>query len=259
MQQTSFNNYAGVYDEHFTNSLIGKAQRKIVHNYISSVSNKKNNVLEINCGTGEDAVFLSRLNQNVICSDVSSEMVKICAEKIKLLSNCETLLCSIQEIEKINGKFNFLFSNFGGLNCLSESELKSFSNTCLNLTSQNADLIFVIMGRKCLWENSYFFLKRNTKHIFRRKNRSGVNTEIKGSSFQTYYYSPKEIKSIFQHSFNLVKCSPVGFFIPPSYLNPFFVKHKKLFSSLCKLETAITSVNFLSDYADHYLIHLKRK
>jgi SAM-dependent methyltransferase len=258
--QTSFNNYALEYDTHFTDSLIGKAQRKIVHEYFMLVSKRIYSVLEINCGTGEDALVLSEINKSVVCTDISDEMVNICRNKTKELSNCETILCSIQDLVKnIDKKFNILFSNFGGLNCLTEAELKIFSNDCANLICEKAELVLVIMGRKCLWENFYFFIKGNFKQLSRRRSKTGVVTEIKGSVFQTSYYSPKEIKKIFSHDFDCIICKPLGFFIPPSYLNPFFEKHRFLFSILCKLENIAGRAGFLSNYADHYIIHLKRK
>jgi len=260
LQQASFDNYAREYDGHFTNSLIGKSQRAIVHKYLRKLSDKQLSVLEINCGTGEDALLLCELFKDVACTDVSEQMINVCNEKVKNINNCKALVCNIKDLEaNISFKSDLVFSNFGGLNCLSENELRSFASACIKLTGLKSELLFVIMGRKCFWERMYFRFKGNKEKADRRVTRSGVETKINGAVFQTYYYSPKEIENIFAGAFEIVKHKPVGFFIPPSYLNPFFQKHKFIYSILCNLEKVAGAFGFLSDRADHYLIHLKRR
>jgi ubiquinone/menaquinone biosynthesis C-methylase UbiE len=259
MQQNSFDNYAAEYDSHFTNSLIGKAQRKVVHNYLAHIANKNHSVLELNCGTGEDAIIISSLFDQVLCTDISSEMIKICKEKTLHLKNCKTMNLSIQEIDKnVNDRFDLIFSNFGGLNCLSDKELKSFSDSCFHLSKNEGNLVFVIMGRKCLWEKFFFRMRKEIEKSKRRSLPNGVETNIKGSVFNTYYYSPNEIQELFKKHYTLKKIRPVGFFVPPSYLEPLMLKHRFLFSLFVMLDKLTSRIPFLSDYADHYIIHLKK-
>ena len=79
------------------------------------------------------------------------------------------------------------------------------------------------------------------------------------TAFTTYYYSPSEIKKLFSNSFEVLYHRPIGFFIPPSYLNDFFINKPKLLNFLYLLERMAGGLSFLSDYADHYLIVLKKK
>jgi len=254
----SFNNYAKNYDDHFTFSLIGKAQREIVQNYLRSITDKERSILEINCGTGEDAVLLSREFKKVTCTDISEEMIKVCREKTKELKNCRSLVSSIQELDKnISEKYDIVFSDFGGINCLNKSDLKIFAVNTENLISNEGELIFVIMGRKCLWERMYFLWKSDRYKAYRRSDKQPILTNVGEAEFSTYYYSPEEIRNIFSN-FNIINKKAVGFFIPPSYLNPFFEKHRTFFSILRTLDKAVRGISYLSDYSDHYLIHLKR-
>jgi hypothetical protein len=105
----------------------------------------------------------------------------------------------------------------------------------------------------------YFTYKNEPDKAQRRQSLNGVRTEIGGSVFTTYYYSPSQVIKFFGKDFQLMKVKPVGFFIPPSYLNPFVTKHPVLFKCLNGLERLINSMGFLGDYADHYLIHFTRK
>ena len=82
MLQEAFDNYAEHYDEHFTNSLIGKAQRQQVYSYLSTLNyftNKK--ILEINCGTGEDAKVFSEHKSHVTATDISEKMIAFAKRK----------------------------------------------------------------------------------------------------------------------------------------------------------------------------------
>ncbi len=256
----SFDNYAIAYDAHFVNSNIGRAQRNLVHNYLTCLFNKNKTVLEVNCGTGEDAVFLARHFKKLVCADISSEMIKVCESKTKELENVSTLVAPIQKLTiNIKDMYDVLFSNFGGLNCLSPNELRDFGKDSVTLLNKNADVVFVIMGRKCLWEKFLFWWQKDKVRANRRLGIGGAATEISGAKFMTYYFSPTEIKQFFQSEYSVEACLPIGFFIPPSYLEDYFKNKRIMFSILVGLEKMVMGLGFLSNYADHYLIHLKRK
>jgi cyclopropane fatty-acyl-phospholipid synthase-like methyltransferase len=260
LQPASFDSYALTYDDHFTGSLIGKAQRDIVHTYLGEHLFDHLNVLEVNCGTGEDAVFIAPKCKSLLATDASSQMVQLAKQKAASFKNTEVKHVAIQELsQRIPEKFTTIFSDFGGLNCLSPSEMKQFSRDCSILGDDAAELMLVIMGRKCRWERFYFTLKGDKEKQNRRKSKQGVKTVINGSEFLTYYYSPSEIKDIFKEEFNFIDVRPVGIFIPPSYLEPFFSRHKVLFSFLKWLDKLFRNNSSLSDQADHYIIHLMKK
>ncbi len=69
-------------------------------------------------------------------------------------------------------QYDLIFSNFGGLNCLSPRELNNFMSTALNLLAPKGFLIAVIMGRKTLWERFYFWIKKDYQESKRRRNKT---------------------------------------------------------------------------------------
>lgn len=260
MLHEAFNNYARQYDQHFTNSLIGKAQRLQVYDYLKTLqffSNKT--ILEINCGTGEDAKTFNEHKAIINATDISEQMLEIARQKNKN-TPIQFIQCSIQDIEKkfTENKFAVMFSNFGGLNCLNEKELIQFSKAVNNLTLPKSDLVFVIMGTNCFVEKLYFLFKVNGAKAFRRKQKLGAETTINNEHFTTYYYSPQKIKTIFKTNFEVVHTKPIGLFVPPSYLEPFIKKHPTVFKILTIADSFFSHIKFLSNNADHYLIHLKR-
>ncbi|MCW3078220.1 MAG: class SAM-dependent methyltransferase [Bacteroidetes bacterium] len=260
MPLTYFNNYASLYDEHFSDTLIGNAQRSRVHDYLVTLNLKEKVGLELNCGTGKDAVFLANRCKRIVCTDISTSMMEITNGKTSSLKNVSVLNSSIQEVHTNTSEvFDFVFSNFGGLNCLSKEELLSVTQKSLSFTHANSDLLFVIMSKKCIWEKVYFACKGNIKNALRRRSGNCTVKENDKHEFPVYYYSPAEIQDIFSPNYTIERCLPVGLFVPPSYLNIFFNKRKFLFSVLLKLDNIFSKVSLFSDYADHYLIHLKRK
>jgi SAM-dependent methyltransferase len=259
MPQAYFDNYALEYDAHFTASAVGIAQRKIVHSLLAQVLSKNSGVLEINCGTGEDAVFIASRCKEIICTDVSHKMTMVTGTKTRSLQNCHVITSSIQDLNKnTDKKFDVVFSNFGGLNCLDEAELKQFAKSSVALTNAGSDIVIVVMGRKCVWERLYFTFKREYKKASRRRDGHALAT-INGTEFSVYYYSPEYVVKLFAGDYKLVNKKPVGLFIPPSYLNTFFSRNSFVFSALCFFERVAGRFSFFSDYADHYLLHFKRK
>ncbi len=61
----------------FTNSAIGRAQRDSVWEAAARTFLPGSNILELNCGTGEDAFFLSRLGMSVYACDASENMIAV--------------------------------------------------------------------------------------------------------------------------------------------------------------------------------------
>lgn len=260
MQPQVFDSYAQTYDDHFTNSLIGKAQRKQVYKHLKNHTYFFNkSVLEINCGTGEDAVWLSKMATYVLATDVSSEMLKVANSKVKG-KNIEFKQLAAQDIETlVPEKYDSIFSNFGGLNCLSPQEMILFGDGCEQLQIHENQLAFVIMGTKCLWERFYFKKKGDKEKAFRRTNVKGVDTVIDKQQFKTYYYSPSDIKFFFKENYYHIATKPIGLFVPPSYLEPYFKKRKVVFHALVWLDKIFGRFSFLSNYADHYLIVFEKK
>ncbi len=258
MLQKAFDTYAKNYDEDFTSSSIGILQRKRVYYFMKKYLDGKPDVLEINCGTGEDAKYMTGFGCTITATDISSEMIQIGREKNA--KKVEFINCDTRHLSSFLGdrKFDFVFSNFGGLNCLAPQEINQFVGNAFNLLNEKGKLIFVVMGRKCFWERFYFFYKRD-KRKNRRLQKEGVKTILNGEHFTTYYYSPNELYNSFKESFTLYTQKPVGLFIPPSYLNPFF-KDKKIFLKVLDfMERVFGGFSFFANYADHYLIVMQKK
>ena len=254
-----FDHIATNYDVDFTLSEIGKKQRNSVYKYLEKLSNNLS-VLELNCGTGEDAIWLSQKGNKVLATDISEKMIIVASKKAKGIENLDFQQLDINKLNKLtNQKFDLVFSNFGGLNCLNHRELKEFFKSVTNLLTKKGKLVLVIMPKNTLWEQLYFTLKGQVKKGFRRNTHKSLAVNVAGLNVKTWYYNPKNIKELSSSNFKIVKTKPIGFFIPPSYLEPFFRSRPKFLAILDTLEKWIGSFGFLSRFSDHYIIELQKE
>ncbi len=262
MQPQAFDAYAESYDEHFTNSFIGRAQRNQVYEcLLNEFTLTDLNVLEINCGTGEDANWLFKQSARVTATDISSGMINTAiAKSERNKATIEFHILKSQEIKKLSKpNFDLIFSNFGGLNCLNSEELIEFKMGCVEKQSQSNKLALVIMGTNCLWERLFFMIKKDKAKMLRRKNKLGVDTVIDSLHFKTFYYSPNDIEKLFGDQYKSILVKPIGLFIPPSYLEPYIVKRPLLFKFLIFLDKLFSRFSFFANVSDHYIIILEKK
>ena len=258
---TSFDIHAKNYDTVFTNSQIGKAQRDRVYHFLNQhISLDKNlTILELNCGTGEDANYFAKKGHTVFATDISSEMIKVAKEKNKN-TNVKFQQLDITKItsETFTEKFDLIFSNFGGLNCLSPQELEKFISISNTLLTPTGKLALVIMPKNCLWERFYFSIKGEFKKARRRNTDKPVLVNVEGIQVPTCYYNPKELVSLASNNYKTKAIKPIGIKIPPSYLESFFSNKKGLLKTYIWAEKLFAN-RFWAKYADHYLIVFQKK
>ncbi len=259
-QDCMFDQAALSYDKDFTFSTIGKAQRERVHRFFDRhfSTHDRLNILEINCGTGEDARWLGLKGHYVTATDASSEMITICRSKRKS-GRSYFNQCSFQDLHRMfkGRKFDLIFSNFGGLNCISPIHLAELSSDLNELLTDQGKLFLVVMSDQCMMENLYFLAKR--KRRWTRDPVHPVDVAVGNQVVRTYYYSPSLLKKSLYSKFRVIDSHPVGLFIPPSYLEHFMRSHPWLFRILNNLEKVFSHKVF-SRYGDHYaMIFEKRK
>lgn len=258
---SAFNSAAETYDETFTNTPIGKLQRNRVWNYLHSniSSTEYPRVLELNCGTGEDAKWLLSKGFRVTATDISPKMIEEAQRK-----NPEGIIFETCSFAKVPDRFppssfDFIFSNFGGLNCIEENELKLFAEQLSILLRPEGRFIAVVMSNDCSMEKWYFRKKNQKDKINRRKTPGGIPVTIAGETFTTHYYNPDQFGAHVSNVFRVKAQKAVGWSIPPSYTDNYFRNKPMLLKALNVLENTIGNVPALAKKADHFLIDLVKK
>lgn len=264
----AFDAIAADYDSSFTDTAVGRAQRDRVWHFLEEelAGRPGIKVLECNCGTGADALWLARQGYRVLATDVAPQMVAITQEKTQqagLKDRIETTVCSMQDIGTNpvvtrSASFDLMLSNFGGLNCLAPDEIRQLNTNLQTVTAPGAVLALVVMSRFSWWETLYFLLKGKPRTAFRRRQRGPVIARLDAeTTVPTWYYAPEELSRLLP-GFQIKRCYPVGFWLPPSYLDPFFRHRPRWLQALKWLEKK-SAAAWLAPAADHYFLLLERK
>lgn len=261
MHKADFDTHAPVYDDHFSHTLIGKIYRNIVQDYLLKILPQEPlNILELNCGTGEDALFLASRGHRITAIDISDEMLRVARDKslpMKPEASPEFLCMDMRQIENLPHAFDLVFSNFGGLNCLPPADLKKVLQDAMSLLKPGGKLILVIMPQYCLWEIFYFFFKFRWGKMFRRKSKQAVQVAIDGVRVNTWYYQPQEIRNMLG-SYLCEKLIPVGIALPPPSFSPILENHPGRLKFFKRIEQFLSSRSLFSGIADHYLIDFRK-
>lgn len=254
------------YDKEFTNSAIGVLQRNRVLEYLDQNIEHQNpslNILELNCGTGYDALYFLERGHSVLATDLSNEMLTATKKRGRNYLESGQLKAQRLDLNNIgalpkDNLFDLVFSNFAGLNCLDASSLQKAVISIAQQLKPGGRFVSVLLSRSCLWEQLYFTLKREPQKAIRRKSKEAVSAQVSGGLVDTYYYDPNEFYEMARGSFEKIGLIPIGVCIPPSYLEPAFQKRPRALAFVNKLEKIVGHFSLLADRADHYLIDLKK-
>ena len=264
----AFDAVASAYDTTFSETAVGRLLRARVRALATreTAEARPAAALEINCGTGEDAVWLAKQGWQVLATDVSPEMVAATNARARaagLAGSIRVEVCAIEEIGRIRSdallsELRLIFSDFGGLNCLSPESLQKLAIDLQLLMPSGGIFVAVVMGRFCWWETLYFLLKGKPREAFRRLGKEPVNAPLDDkTSVPTWYYSPAEFRRLMAHEqVRAISVHPAGFWLPPSYLDPFFEKRPRLLRFLNFLEKNLTAP-WMSSMADHFFVCIK--
>ena len=253
---TAFDRLAPSYDREFTNSLIGRAQRNSVWKVLQETFHPGDNILEINCGTGEDALFLAQHGISVISCDASQEMIARAEQRrIAQPAPLPVVFCQLPT-ERINelapaSLFDGVFSNFSGLNCI--EDLAPVAASLSHLVKDGGRLLLCFSTRICLMEIFYYLALGQKKKALRRLS-GQTRATIDGVSLDVYYPSLNQIRRSFGPHFLLRSTTGIGVMVPPSYLEPWARNHPTTIRLLCHLETLLARVPYLRSTGDHILL-----
>jgi ubiquinone/menaquinone biosynthesis C-methylase UbiE len=257
-----FDAVAARYDETFTYSQIGQAQRKAVWNELLRAFRPGDNVLEIGCGTGVDACYLAENGVRVVACDVSTQMINLATRRIHergLEKFVEPVILRAEDISALSTQsFTGAFSNFGALNCI--GKLPRFARDLARLLQPGATALLCWMGRYCLWEMIWYLAHGNGQKAFRRLRRNQMTAGIGGGAFVSVHYpSIRSLRRAFAPEFKIKSIKGIGVTVPPSYLEPWAADHPRLIELGEVADTWMGGCPGTRLLGDHILVGFERE
>ncbi len=258
-----FDAIAERYDETFTFSSIGRVQRNAVWRQAKACFHAGHRILEIGCGTGIDACFLATRGIRVVASDSSSQMVARTERRAQENRVQKLVLPVALRAEQINALqtselFDGAFSNFGALNCI--EDIRKFAVDLSRLLKPGATALLCWIGPCCLWEMVWYLSHCKTEKAFRRFKRNGVTASLNGGPrFFVHYPTIRQLAHAFGNHFRLRKVRGIGIAVPPSYMEPWAIRHPRLLRISEKADLFFSALPGYRMLADHVLLDFERK
>ena len=258
----AFDSQAKEFDTLYGNDPIIRYKRERVRSQVQKFLEPGSSILELNAGTGEDAVYFASQGHRVHATDISPAMQAILREKAnqqRLRDYISSELCSFTELEQLEnqGPYDLIFSNFAGLNCTDRLDkvLDSFDF----LIKPGGHVTLVVLPRFCLWEFLMLF-RGKFKTAFRRfTGKKGTEAKINNEIFRCWYYNPSYIKRHLGNNFRLISLEGLCTIVPPSYMEGFADRRPRLFGRLKKWENALKNKWPWNVAGDYFIITLQKK
>lgn len=243
-------------EDHFTL----RWMRKQVRGHLLSFLKPNDTILEINAGTGLDAVFFAKKGWRVHATDISEGMIeqmKLKISSFSLIDRITVQQCSFTELSEIKvGPFDHIFSNFGGLNCL--RDLNEATKFFPSLLKEGGKVTIVIMPPVCPWEIS-LALTGKFRTAFRRLKSQGTPAHIEGIYFKSYYHSVSSALKALGKNFKKKSLRGLCSFTPPPYMKNFPVRFSRTFRFLNILDDKLSRFYPWNSLADHYILTVEYK
>lgn len=250
----AFSRQSSHYDSDDWQNPLLKVMRSQVYNHVGQFLPEPRRILELNAGTGIDALHFVSQGHSVHATDLSDGMVEQIRRKASHFQVQDRLTVqqlSYHQLDQLSTeKFDFVFSNFGGLNCI--EDLAHVTRNLPRILRVGGHVTWVIMPRVCLWE-ILGFLKGN-KNALRRFRPGGVTARLEGEQFNVWYHSLRSMKKAFGPQFRLVQHEGLAAITPPPHAVNFPGNHPVLYKILQRADNSLRNYFPFNRWADHLIV-----
>lgn len=239
----AFDVLAERYDEVWTESLAGLAQRRLVWREIDCCFLPGQRILDLGCGTGADAAHLVSRGVTVDAVDASPAMIRLARAR-------GGFQAEVQRAEELRagGCYDGVLSNFGALNCV--EDLTAVAANLVKLIRPGGTLAVCTLGRFCFWESLHYAMRGE----FRKAVRRWRGAALASIGIRVRYPTVSELARAFAPGFELRRWIGVGLAVPPSYVR----LPAAIVEFAESVDRVLARVPVLRSTADHRLLIFQR-
>ena len=253
----AYDELAATYDEDFTESVIGRLQRDALWRRFGGLFERDQKLLDLGCGTGEDALYFAQRGISVHGIDVSPAMIEIAGRRIEKEKRISLETLPLERLAHVaGGPYDGAFSSFGPINCV--RDLKSLAGDLGGLIRPGGTAALCLMKRLCLWETLLYPLSA-ALHRREAAAEGWCDRPAEDGEFRVFYPSVREVRLAFAPWFEYVAAPGVGLFLPPSYLEPYAARHVLITAALSRADRALAHWPGFRALAENRLVVLRRR
>jgi ubiquinone/menaquinone biosynthesis C-methylase UbiE len=234
--------------------------REKVYSHLMRYTPRGARILELNAGTGTDAVQLAQRGYFVHATDIAPGMLSRLREKVERLglsARINVQECSFLALENLREvAFDAIFSDLGGLNCV--PDLTPVIRQIPKILSPGGTVTWVLMPHVCLWEMAEVF-RGNFSLAFRRFSPGSVPASLEGLDFEVYYFSPRQVLQWFGDDFELIALEGLSVITPTAESKNFAKRYPRLYRSLRWLDDHLSPHWPWNGWGDFYILTMRYK
>jgi SAM-dependent methyltransferase len=250
----AFDRVAPAYDAEFGTNPVGLMFRHVVQQRLLALVPERGHVLDVGCGTGEDAVLLAERGRQVTAIDVSGGMVRACREKARRRGIGEdrlrALRRSAERLEGLDGPFDAAYSDFGVLNC---ADLAAVGRGLAGVLASGAPVLLSVMGPRPLPAG----LERALTARGEARGRS--LPRVGGVPVPVHHPTQRRVREAFGGAFAWRRSFALGVLVPAPNHGAWAARHPLAFAALTALEGLVRDWPLLRGLGDHLVLEGVRR
>ncbi len=255
---TAFDSLARQYDELFGNNIIIERLRQKIYATIDFLVRPPAKILDINCGTGTDGLYMAYKGFSVVGVDLSSRMIAEATQKAQGLPNARFIEESYEDLRHVeSNQFDLVLSNFGGLNCT--NDLSGVGAKVAAKLKPGGYFIAVIMPSFSLWETVAYAYRGRLKEAFRRVKPDGTETQFYGNCFTVYYFSRREVLRAFAPAFEVIESYSLNVLSPPPHAWKLAARFPGLTAASERIDDLLCRLPIFRSIGDHNVFVLRKQ
>ena len=254
----AFSRTAEKYDSFANDHPNQTRMRNKVYSHIQRFVPAGSRILELNAGTGTDAVELARRGYEIHATDIAPGMLDRLQDKVQHFDLSRQITfqqCSFTELGQVEGApFDAVFSDLGGLNCI--PDLRLVIAQLPEVLRPNGLVTWVLMPPVCLWEMAEIF-RGHPRLAFRRFSRNGTRAHLEGLDFTVYYFTPEKVLQWFGDEYDCLAIEGLSVITPTAESKNFAKRFTRLYQALSWLDDRLASRRPWRGWGDFFIITMR--